>query len=250
MAYETILVEKKDGIGKITLNRPEVLNAINMQMLADLDQAFTEMEEADDVQVIIITGAGRAFSAGRDLKQIGAATHRPGGSIYARSETSSKPVIAAVNGYCYTGAFEMVLCTDMIVASDKAVFADTHARYGLVGAGGLTQRLAKIVGPRKAKEISLTCEPVSAAEAERIGLVNKVVPADQLDEAATELAKKIMKNNQQSVQTVKYLINQGLKWGIAVGLELETREWQRRHKEKAGRRTKEQEAFLSKEGKK
>lgn len=225
MDYETLLIEKKEGIGKITLNRPKVLNAINTTMLAELNQVFTEMDGDDEVNVIIITGAGKAFSAGLDLKDIANAFHSAKGNVYSAVENITKPVIAAINGYCYTGALELVLCFDLIIASEEAVFADTHARYGLLHGGGGTQRLPLAVGARKAKEMLFTCEPISAAQAERIGLVNKVVPADKLAEETEALAQKIIHNSQHSVRMMKYLVDQGIKHGLAAGLELETREF-------------------------
>lgn len=225
MAYKTLLIEKKEGIGKITLNRPKVLNAINTTMLAELNQVFTEMDGDDEIHVIIITGVGKAFSAGLDLKDIANAFHSAKGNVYSAVENITKPVIAAVNGYCYTGALELVLCFDLIIASEEAVFADTHARYGLLHGGGGTQRLPLAVGARKAKELLFTCEPISAAQAERIGLVNKVVPADKLAEEAEALAQKIIHNSQHSVRTIKNLVDQGIKHGLAAGLELETREF-------------------------
>ena len=225
MDYETIIVEKKEGIGKITLNRPEKLNAINMQMLDDLDRALTELEQDEKVQVIIVTGAGRSFCVGRDLKEIGTTMHRTGISVWGRFETISKPAIAAVNGFCYAGALSMVLCFDLVVASENALFGDTHARYGIIHGGGATQRLMNIVGTMKAKEMLFTCEPISAAEAEHLGLVNKVVPPDKLDEAAEELARKIIKNSQDTIRAAKYVMNQGIKWGVGVGLEMELHEY-------------------------
>jgi len=225
MNYETLLVEKKEGLGKITLNRPKVLNAINTKMLTELNQVLTDLDHDDEVNVIIITGTGKAFSAGLDLKDIANAFQGTEGNVYSTMEQVSKPVIAAVNGYCYTGALELVLCFDLIVASEQAVFADTHARYGLLHGGGGTQRLPLAIGARKAKELMLTSEPITAAEAERIGLVNKVVPADKLAEETEALAKKIVGNSQHSVRTIKYLIDQGIKHGLAAGLELETHEF-------------------------
>lgn len=225
MNYETLLIEKKEGIGKITLNRPKVLNAINSKMLAELNQVFADMDHDDEIKVIIITGAGRAFSAGLDLKDIANAFQHAEGNVYTTMEKITKPVIAAVNGYCYTGALELVLCFDLIVASEEAVFADTHARYGLLHGGGGTQHLPLAVGIRKAKELLFTCEPITAAQAERLGLVNKVVPAQKLVEEVEALAKKISQNSQHSIRTMKYLVDQGTKWGLATGLEFETREF-------------------------
>jgi enoyl-CoA hydratase/carnithine racemase len=142
-----------------------------------------------------------------------------------------KPVIAAVNGLCYTGALSMLLSFDLVVAADTATFADTHARYGMVHGGGTSQRLRDVIGPRKAKELLFTCTPINATEAERLGLVNRVVPSDALMASVRELADTIMKNDSAAVGTAKYLINAGQKWGTAVGLELEAREYQKQRQE-------------------
>lgn len=231
MEFQHIIVEKKDGIAKIVLNRPQVLNAMNLQMLSELVVALEEADRDEDVRVIVLTGAGRAFSAGRDMKEVGTTDFRPGRRAYETIENLKKPVIAAVNGYCYTGAVELVLCCDMIVASEGAIFGDTHARYGLVHGGGGTQRLPRLLGLMKAKELMLTCEPITAQEAERIGLVNKVVPADKLEEAVEDLARKIMNNSSTSIATIKSLANQSARLDLAAGLELERAAYQA-HREK------------------
>jgi enoyl-CoA hydratase len=245
--YETILLAKQDGVGKVTLNRPRSLNAINQQMLDDLDHALSELENDDAIGVIVITGSGRAFSAGRDLKEIGESSHRTAAAVWDRLETIGKPVIAAVNGLCYTGALSMVLCFDLVVASDQAVFADTHAKYGMVHGGGTTQRLRNVVGARKAKELLFTCEPITATEAERIGLVNRVVPADALDAFVHELAVKIMRNDRAAIRTAKYLVNEGQKWGTAVGLELEMREYRKQRREQGSQLKDRTSAFFKDE---
>ena len=187
--YETVLLEKADGLGTIRLNRPKALNAINQQMLADMDAALDNLESDETIRVIAITGTGRAFSAGRDLKEIGTDAHRSAADVWARLTTIGKPVVAVVNGLCYTGALSMLLACDLVIAAESAVFADTHAKFGMFHGGGTTQRLRDLVGPRRAKELLFTCEPIDAAEAWRIGLVNRVVPAERLDQAASELAQ-------------------------------------------------------------
>ncbi len=231
--YETVLLEKADGLGTIRLNRPKALNAINQQMLADMDAALDNLELDETIRVIAITGTGRAFSAGRDLKEIGTDAHRSAADVWARLTTIGKPVVAVVNGLCYTGALSMLLACDLVIAAESAVFADTHAKFGMFHGGGTTQRLRDLVGPRRAKELLFTCEPIDAAEAWRIGLVNRVVPAERLDQAASELAESIARNNAAAMASMKYLMNVGLEWGTSVGLELETREYKRQRREKA-----------------
>ncbi len=233
MDYQNIIVEKKERIAKITLNRPERMNAMNSQSYDEIKAACEDIEKDDSIGIVIITGAGRAFCAGLDLKEMesnpdfthqwAVRMHESAENPYPRWPTDvlSKPVIAAVNGHCYTGGLELALACDMIIASENAIFCDTHARYGMIPGSGGTQRLPRFVGRVKAKELLFTCEPISAQEAERIGLINKVVPADKLDEVADELAKKILKNNQDAVRTIKLVINEPIKLELANGMKIE-----------------------------
>lgn len=220
MSYNTMTVEKKDGIATIVLNRPP-LNAVNEELLDELTAVCSNIEEDNSVNVVILTGAGRAFSAGRELSGILMGTEYPGGPRYRSLENLSKPVIAAVNGYCFTGSFELAMCADIIIASENAVFGDTHARFGVTPGGGQTQRLPRLVGSRKAKELLFTCEMISANEAERIGIVNKVVPPEELEEAAHDMAKKILKNIPETISTIKSLINKGMGASLEEGLQIE-----------------------------
>jgi enoyl-CoA hydratase len=145
----------------------------------------------------------------------------PGGMRYRALEDLSKPVIAAVNGYCFTGSLELATCADIIIASENAVFGDTHARFGIVPGGGQTQRLPRLIGPRKAKEMMFASDMISAQEAERIGLVNKVVPPEKLEEAAMEMAEKILKNIPETIRTIKRLVNEGMKTDFETGFKME-----------------------------
>jgi len=231
MPYVTIICEKKDGIARITLNRPQVLNALSNQLLAELKEALEDIADDDTVGVVILTGSGRAFSAGADIKEMNNSNQdRPTGRRWLHFEVNEaiedldKPVIAAINGYCLTGALETVTACDIIVAAENAVFGDTHARWGLTPGGGMTQRLPRRIGAYKAKEMIFTCETLSAREAQQIGLVNKVVAPEKLDEAVQELARKILANSQASIRIQKSLINRGLKLDYASGLELERAE--------------------------
>ena len=221
MTYENIILEKKDGIARIILNRPQALNAITEGLLNDLVAALDNVEKDDDVHVVILTGAGKAFSAGRDLEGIMEGREYPGGPRYRALENVSKPVIAAVNGACFTGSLELALCADIIIASEKAVFADTHARFGIIPGGGQTQMLPRLVGVKKAKELLFTCAQISAQEAERLGMVNKVVPHEKLEEAAREMAEKILRNIPEAIRLMKGLINEGMKKDLESGLKLE-----------------------------
>jgi enoyl-CoA hydratase len=221
MSYKTIIVEKEKGIAKVTLNRPQAMNALTEELLTELIKALKDIEKDDTVGVVILTGAGKAFSAGRDLQGVIEGREFPGGSRYKALEDLGKPVIAAVNGYCFTGSFELAMCADIIIASDDAVFGDTHARFGIVPGGGQTQRLPRLIGQKKAKELLFTCGSISAEEAERIGIVNKVVPRDKLEQEAREMAEKILKNIPEAVSTIKTLINSGMNMDLESGLKME-----------------------------
>ncbi len=221
MSYNKIILERENGIARIILNRPEVLNAIDEELLTELVAALDEIEKDDTVNVVILTGAGRAFSGGRDIKDILDGQGRPGGARYSALENLSKPVIAAVNGYCFTGAFELVMCADIIIASEDAVFSDTHARFGIIPGGGQTQRLPRQIGAKKAKELMFTGDRISASEAERIGIVNKVVPREKLEDAAREMAEKILKNVPEAIRTLKSLVDKGMMTDLASGLKME-----------------------------
>ena len=221
MTYKTLILEKSKGIAKIILNRPRVLNAMNEELLAELMVALDDIEKDDSVHVVILTGSGDVFSAGRDLKGVMEGSERPGGDRYKALEDLSKPVIAAVNGPCFTGSFELVMCADIIIASENAVFGDTHARFGIIPGGGQTQRLPRQIGPKKAKELLFTCDRISAREAERIGIINKVVAPGKLDEAAQEMAEKVLKNIPETIRALKSLINKGLKTDLQTGLKME-----------------------------
>ena len=187
MNYKTLILEKKEGMAKIILNRPEALNALNKQMREEILAACNEIETDDSIKALIFSGSGRAFCAGDDLKELKvsdepftARASRSSNKMQQAIERLSKPVIAAVHGYCYTGAFDIVLNCDIVIASDDAVFADTHARWGIFPGTGAAQYVTRLVGKMKAMELFLTCEPITAAEAERIGLINRVVPVDKL----------------------------------------------------------------------
>lgn len=221
MTYSKIILEKNEGIARIVLNRPEALNAVDEELLTQLVAALDEIEKDDSVGVVILTGAGRAFSAGRDLKRVLEGKEWVGGPRYRALEELSKPVIAAVNGPCFTGSFELAMCADIVIASENAVFGDTHARFGITPGGGQTQRLPRQIGVKKAKELMFTCTTISASEAERIGIVNKVVPAEELEEAALEMARKILDNSPEAIKNIKRLINSSMKTDLETGLKME-----------------------------
>ncbi|MBN2223830.1 MAG: enoyl-CoA hydratase [Deltaproteobacteria bacterium] len=240
MTYRFITMEITDGVAVITLNRPEVRNALSLALLKELHDALITADGADEVQVIILTGAGTAFSAGIDMKDF--ESFKKGEEdpsftgLFAGEETFSaimkmkKPTIAAVNGYAVTGALELVISCDIIIAAESARFADTHARVGIVPGGGMSQILPRLVGPVKAREMSFTGEFINAAEALSFGLVGRVVPDDKLMETALDIAEKIKKTNRGALLKIRELINEGLRLTLADGLALEARgfaEWRR-----------------------
>ena len=222
-----VILEKKGGIGTVTLNRPERLNALSRQLVAELLVALGDVARDDAVKVVVLRGAGRAFCAGVDLKEYslgGGKTADLGFSgLWEAVDELPKPVIAAVHGYAVTGGFILVYCSDIVIATEDARFADSHARWGLIPSGGETQRLPRRVGMQKAKEIMFTSDLYSARDMERLGLVNRVVPASQLDEAVQEMAQKLLRNSTRSISTIKTLINRGMEMGFGNGLLLEAR---------------------------
>jgi enoyl-CoA hydratase/carnithine racemase len=193
---EVLRQEDTGGVRVLTLNRPEARNALNGPLVEALYQALVAADGHDDVRVLVLTGADPAFCAGIDLKEAA----RAGDDYFRRAGTAdcisqvglvSKPVIGAVNGATFTGGLEMALGCDFLVASERAVFADTHARVGILPAGGMTARLPEVVGAAMARRLSMTGEVVDAARAERIGLVTEMVPHERLLDRALELASQI-----------------------------------------------------------
>lgn len=231
MGFETILVDKDGGVVTITLNRPKAMNAITPAMLDELKEALDGAGKDPEVGVVVLTGAGRAFSAGVDLKALGGkplVNGAVGGSLDDRARSVirtiqelPKVVIARVNGFCFTGALEIVLACDLIVASEKAKLGDTHAKFGLRPTWGMSQRLPRRVGLLKAKEMSFTADFISGRDAEAMGLVNRAVPADELDEAVGTLVEKILANSRESIAAYKVLFHAGEGKTLNEGLKFE-----------------------------
>jgi enoyl-CoA hydratase len=209
MSESVVLVDKQDGIATVTLNRPEKLNALNRELRLAFCHAMQALRADPDVRVVIITGAGRAFCVGLDLRELGtkASGIRDEGNatFITVIDDMEVPVIGAINGFAITGGFEMALACDIMIAAEAAQFADTHARVGVMPGGGMSARLPRAVGIRKAKELSLTGNYLTAREAERMGLVNRVVPRDQLMTVAHEMAAQIVGANQTIVRSMKQL---------------------------------------------
>jgi enoyl-CoA hydratase/carnithine racemase len=229
--YQTIRYGVADHIAQITLDRPQVLNAIDPQMLDELGAAVQAADDDDDVRVLVLTGAGeRAFCSGMDLRafaQRAADTtvlqRRAGRRGYRHPlMTFRKPSIAAVNGLAFGGGLELTLLCDLAVAAREATFAAAEVSRGLIPGNGATQRLPRRVGLAHALEMLLTAKPVDAEKALRIGLVNEVVPRGELAAAAQRLAAAICANGPLATRTVKEAATRGFDLPLADGLDLET----------------------------
>ena len=205
---ENVRTENRDGVLVITVDRPKVLNALNAQTVDELRQAFRAAREDDSVKSVILTGGGeKAFVAGADIKELstmtpiaGKETSERGQRVFRAIERFPKPVIAAINGFALGGGCELALACHIRIASEKAQLGLPEVTLGIIPGYGGTQRMARLLGKGKALELILTGDRVGAAEAERIGLVNKVVPADQLMSTAEEMARNIAKRGPLAVR--------------------------------------------------
>lgn len=229
MDYKYLHLEKEGHIGIITVNRPEVLNALNSEVLKEVKRAFAYMEEDDEVRVVIITGAGeKAFVAGADIKEMqplnaveGRNFGRLGQEVFRFIEMMEKPVIAAVNGFALGGGCELAMAADIRLASEKAKFGQPEVTLGIIPGFGGTQRLSRLIGEGRAMELILTGRMINAEEALRIGLVNAVYPADKLMEEAKKMAEIIAKNAPLAVRFAKAAVNKGLQTDIDTAMSIE-----------------------------
>ncbi len=228
MSYDTISLEIVDRIATITVNRPDKLNALNDRVIAELGDAIGTVRANDAVGGVILTGAGRAFVAGADISQLeplDAATARAlaerGQAVFRRFETSPKPTIAAVNGFALGGGCELAMACHIRIASETAKFGQPEVKLGLVPGYGGTQRLPRLVGKGRALQLLLSGEMIDAAEAHRIGLVNRVVPAAELVAAATGLLRAILANAPLALAQCIDLVNRGLDVPLDNALALE-----------------------------
>lgn len=227
--FETILYDKKGGIGYITLNRPQVLNVYNLQMRDDLYQVFEALRDDPEVEVAILQGAGeRAFCAGADLSEfltaptpVIARQARWERDVWGLFLSLPQPIIAALHGYVLGSGIEIALCCDLRIASEDAVFGLPEVGLGILPAAGGTQTLPRTVGRAKALEMLLTGDFIDATEALRVGLVNRMVPRSQLLSAAEELARKISSHPAPVVRAAKEAVNRGLDLPLPQALELE-----------------------------
>jgi len=231
VSYNKIIYEVAEGIAWITLNRPEKLNSLSPDMIKEWIDALLSAQKDSAVRIIVVTGAGRAYCTGLDLKSLGQVTIENGEvggeiigvglSLIAAMQNCPQPVIAMVNGHCFTGGLELLYGFDLIVASEEAQFGDTHAKWGIRPSWGLSQRMPRIMGMLRAKELSFTCRTFSAEEAQGLGLVNRVVPADRLKEETIALARQIMMNSPQAIAAIKDLYNKGMEMSLQDGLQYE-----------------------------
>jgi enoyl-CoA hydratase/carnithine racemase len=227
----TVLTDVAGEVATITLSRPEVLNAITKEMLLELVAALDTVAGEQSVKVVILTGAGRAFSAGVDLKalagrsleagSVGDYLDVPARAVISRLTSLPKIVIARVNGFCFTGALELALACDLVIAADEAKFGDTHAKWGLRPTWGMSQRLVRMVGIARARELSYTGRTFSGIEAAAWGLAIRSAPAAQLDEAVAEVADAIVANSVGSLMAYKDLYGRALETGLSAGLTYE-----------------------------
>jgi enoyl-CoA hydratase len=226
MSYENIAVEKDGAIGIVTLNRPQQLNALSYGLVKELALALEALDQDPEVRVLVVTGGEKVFAAGADIKEMAEAgpfDERVQGRLAFRDRINkiSKPVIAAVSGYALGGGCELALSCDIIVASETARFGQPEINLGTIPGSGGTQRLTRLVGKYRAMEMVLVGEYIDAAEARRLGLVNKVVPVELLLEEAKALAGKIAAKPPLAVKFVKESINKALNTTLDEGLEFE-----------------------------
>lgn len=230
MSESVLLIEKSESIATLTLNRPSAMNALSRELRAAITQAFDALQNDGDVGVVILTGAGRSFCAGLDLKELGrasavSATESAVASANVVQALTSfdRPIIGAINGFAITGGFELALACDILIASTNARFADTHARVGLVPGWGLSQKLSRAIGVYRAKEVSLTGNYLSAEQANAWGLVNRVVAPEELLPTCRQIAKDILSCVPETMRAYKQLIDEGYATTLDEGLHLEMR---------------------------
>jgi enoyl-CoA hydratase/carnithine racemase len=226
--YDTLLVEQQQHVAHVTLNRPTALNALNTSLRRDLKQCFTDLQADPDVRLVVITGAGRAFCAGADIKE----WREPSSVVEDRQDRlrlnfweamsrCESPIIAAINGYALGGGCELAMCCDMRIASDQAQLGLTEVTLGIIPGGGGTQRLPRLIGWGKALELILTGKRIDAHEALRLGLVEQVVPHDQLKAAVEDLAQTIISRAPLAIKYAKEAIVRGMELPLTEGLKVE-----------------------------
>ena len=230
MKYENIIFQVKDGIATITFNRPETLNALNSDILKELSQALDEIAQDENIRVLILTGAGeKAFVAGADINELAAfntleAKHfsEEGHVLMHKLQTLPIPVIAAVNGFALGGGSEIALACDFIYASENAMFGLPEINLGIIPGFGGTQRLPRLIGKNRAKEMIFTGKMIPATEAQAMGMVNKVCSPEQLMDEVVRTAQTMASKGKVTLRAAKQAVNNGMNVDLATGCSIET----------------------------
>ncbi len=230
MTYQNILLERQDRVARVTLNRPDSLNPLSWDTIKELRTAFAEIDADAEIVIVVVSGAGKAFSAGGDLKGYLGLYKQPAEfrrylrdffELCAQIERSDKIVIAAVNGACVAGGLELLLCCDLAVAADEARIGDGHLNFGqLPGAGG-SQRLPRAVGAFRAKELMFSGRLLSGPEAAAMGLVNRSVPRVRLTDEIDTMIAEYLSKSPAGLAGTKHLVNEGMRGSLEAGLQLE-----------------------------
>ncbi|MEM7209633.1 MAG: enoyl-CoA hydratase [Pseudomonadota bacterium] len=229
MSYENILLEIHESVGLITLNRPKAMNALNTPLMRELTDALEKLEQDDEVGAIVITGNEKAFAAGADIKEMKDKTFMQAykenfiTAEWERITRCRKPVIAAVAGYALGGGCETAMMCDFIIAADNAKFGQPEITIGTIPGAGGTQRLTRLIGKSKAMDMCLTGRMMDAEEAERAGLVSRVVPVDELVDEAMKAAAKIASFSRPIVMMAKESVNSALESTLSEGIKIERR---------------------------
>lgn len=232
MEFRNIIYDRDEekGVARITINRPEVRNALNRGVRQELKAVVEEIQNDKDTRVVILTGAGdKAFISGADIRELKEATPMTvtefaaslGQALYTAIDNLRMPVIAMINGFCLGGGLEIAMCCDIRIASDNAKFGQPEINIGIIPGGGGTQRLPRLIGWGKAKEMIYTGRIIDAAEAERIGLVDRVVPQDRLEGEVRQLVETIASKSPLIISLAKKAINRGMYTDLAAGLACE-----------------------------
>ena len=230
-SFSEIICEKNNDVATITLNRPDALNAITPTMLAELNDALTLLAADAEIRFLVVTGAGNAFSAGVDLKalgdrelidgKVGDILDLPARAVIEKMDALKIPVIARVNGFCFTGALEIVLACDLIAVAEEAKLGDTHAKWGLRPTWGMSQRLPRRVGITKARELSYTARTIRGTECVELGLANLCAPLKNLDGAIASLIEEMRPNSAEAFAAYKDLYRRAENSGLEDGLRYE-----------------------------
>jgi len=226
--YKNLKFNREDQIGILTLSRPKALNALNTELLLELNNAAEMVSKDESIHVLIITGDGKSFAAGADITEmryfnsvLGLKYGELGAAVFRNIEKLKIPVIAAVNGFALGGGCELAMCCDIRIASENAKFGQPETGLGITPGFSGCARLARQTGPAKAMELIYTADIITASEAEKIGLVNKVVPSEQLMDSAMEMARKIASKAQIAVRYSKMAINKGIETDIETAIAFE-----------------------------